>query len=41
MLSCAHRVHIVDGISIGSAVYAQITTESPYTSQWAANSSSR
>jgi len=29
------RVHNVDGKSIGSAVSAQLTTENPYTLQWA------
>jgi len=35
MLSWAHPSHTPNGISIGSAVYAQLTPESPYTSQWA------
>jgi len=30
------RAHNPNGISIGSAVFAQLTTEFPYTSQWAA-----
>jgi len=30
------RVHIPNGISIGSAVFAQLTAESPYSLQWAA-----
>ena len=32
------RVHIPNGISIGSAVFAQITSEGPYTLQWTAAS---
>jgi len=30
------RVHIPNDISIGSAVFARLKAESPYTSQWAA-----
>jgi len=33
------QVHIPSGISIGSAVFAQLTAERPYTLQWAAHSS--
>jgi len=29
------RVHIPSDISIGSAIFAQLTEESPYTLQWA------
>jgi len=29
------RVHIPNGVSIGSAVFAQLTAERPYTLQWA------
>jgi len=35
------RVHTPNGISIGSAVFAQITAEGPYAVQWAANSPSK
>jgi len=28
------RFQILNGVSIGSAVYAQMTAECPYTSQW-------
>jgi len=31
-------VHIPNDISIGSAIFAQLTAESPYTLQWAAPS---
>jgi len=31
------RVHISSGISIGSAVSAQLRADSPYTLQWATN----
>ena len=36
--TCFHwptRVHVPNSISIGSAVFAQLTTEGPYTLQWA------
>ena len=32
----ATRVHVPNGILIGSAVFAQLMAESPYTLQWAA-----
>jgi len=35
------RVHTPNGISIGSAVFAQIMAECPYAVQWAANSHSK
>ena len=35
--SWATPVHIPNGISIDSAVFAQLTTEGPYTLQWAAH----
>ena len=31
------RVHIPNGILIGSAIFAQLTAEGPYTLQWAAH----
>ena len=39
--SWATPVHIPNGISIDSAVFAQLTTEAPYTLQWAAHFSLR
>jgi len=35
------RVQILNGISIGSAVFAHIVADSPYTLQWAAPSASK
>ena len=34
VLHSAHRVHNANGKSIGSAISAQLTAESPYTLQW-------
>jgi len=35
------QVHTTNGISISSAVFAQLTAEGPYTLQWAAPSPSK
>jgi len=34
MIPCPIRAHNPNGISIGSAVFAEITAECPYTLQW-------